>query len=269
MERRSASQTTPINKDRFQIYRRSLPAWLCSDDCWTSTQAAVADNARVKISDSERPVLEMLEMHWHRHRDACASALKTVNVFNLYLRHILDTFNGITDDNIDKFVSDFTEATEQISMLREHLSKDKETGVRWADVLMNRHLVAASSGDVTQFDPSELAHALKVVCQGDQKIDIELILTALHLLCDMQRSDGSWACQQPFFWTDTGMSTSTQSINTAGAIVSTVNALLQNPERHGTNVEECAASLHKVYHALDRFFRWLPHASKPFRSRVL
>src|SRR5258708_34520387 len=41
-------------------------------------------------------------------------------------------------------------------------------------------------------------------------------------------------------------------------------ALLQNPERHGTNVEECSARLHKVYHALDQFFRWLSASLQSF-----
>jgi hypothetical protein len=129
---------------------------------------------------------------------------------------------------------------------------------------MNRHLVSAVSGAITEFDPSELAHALRVACQGNRRIDLDLILTALHVLCDAQRPDGSWANQQPFFWKQSGMSASTLSVDTANAIVAAVTALLQNPERHGTNVEECSARLHKVYHALDQFFRWLSASLQSF-----
>jgi hypothetical protein len=160
---------------------------------------------------------------------------------------------------LEAFLGGFRAATEHIAELRRGISRDVEVGVRWAEALMNRHLAYAASGSTSEFDPSELAHALRgvVVCVSDRNVRFELILTALNAICAAQRPDGSWACQQPFYWTKTGSTVSTLSIEAAGAIVATVNALQQNPERYGASPEQCLAGLQEVFRALDRFFQWL------------
>jgi hypothetical protein len=127
-----------------------------------------------------------------------------------------------------------------------------------AAILMNRHLRFATSGAMTEFDPCELAHALRViVCASDHKTDFQTIITALRAICTAQRADGSWACQQPFYWTKTGLAALTLSIETAGAIVATVNTVQERPERFGASRGELSAMLDPVYHALDKSFHWL------------
>ena len=122
------STPTTISSDDFKRYRSALPDWLCSEDYWHSTEQAVQTDCLAKITDDERPHLEILKMHWHHHRDACASALKTLKVFKLYLDNILDEFGNNANADVDNFIKNFGEATKHISVLRLHLSKDKETG---------------------------------------------------------------------------------------------------------------------------------------------
>jgi len=58
-----------------------------------------------------------------------------------------------------------------------------DTGVWWADILMNRHLGYAESGSATLFDPSELAHALRVVVPRQASAALNAVLAGLRAIC--------------------------------------------------------------------------------------
>jgi hypothetical protein len=274
----------PITSHVFDQYKFILPDWICSDDYWSSTRKEVADISTASQDDRHRPFLAILEAHWHRHRDASASAAETVELFSRYLSVVLADFDEfkrhfaglersktepsdsaeLNRNKVRKFLNSFSNSPDHLSFLREQLSRDVETGVRWAEVLTNRHLALAAGGALSQFDPGELSHALRIVCHHDHKIRFNLVLTALETICRAQRPDGAWISQQPFHWTKTGSLSLTLSVETAEAIVSCVNMLLRNPQRYGVSLEECSARLQPVYSALDRFFQWLSGSMQSF-----
>jgi ATPase family associated with various cellular activities (AAA) len=264
----------------FDAARALLPRWLCSDDYWSHTLRAVTDRSEIGPQHKSRPFLEALESHWRRHQEAAGDALKTTTVFQSYLSAILEAFCTATvavkappglsagpadQGRITEFLSIFSKATRHVSALRERLTRDVDVGAKWAAILMNRHLRFASSGTWTEFDPGELAHALRVVCLSDRKIGFDTVLTALRAICAAQRPDGTWVCQQPFHWDKTGFAAFTLSMETAGAVVATVNSVLHNPERYGVSLEDCSAKLHTIYLTLDRFFLWLSASLQSIR----
>ncbi len=269
--------------------REDLPEWVCSADYWDATRkallgramrpgdGAVARSAGIEVENHWRN----LENHWHRHQDAVANATRTAEVFGKYLRQILEGFEALrkqadelprTSDGTDNsrqkkvqlFLTMLSENSERLQHLREQLWRDMETGIRWAEVLMNRQLTYASSGMVSQFDASELAHAVRVLSRDETRLRLEIIFTAVRAICGAQRPDGTWTCQQPFYWTAIGYSASTLSIETAWAMVSTINELLRNPERFSASLEEVSATLGPAYQALERFFRWLSASIQSF-----
>jgi hypothetical protein len=220
-----------------------------------------------------------LENHWRRHCDAADHASKTLDLFEMYVKELFrDDFavlarkvkteaNSATPDRkIELLVETLSRASERLSRLHEHLWRYIETGVRSADILMHRHLTYAASGAMVQFDANELAHAVRVVCRDGNKLRFKTILTALRVVCESQRPDGTWSCQQPFYWTETGQAASTLSVETALAVASTVNVLLRNPERFGASLEEVSAGLQPVYEGLDRFFHWLSGSVQSFQE---
>jgi len=262
---------------------------VCSADYWDATRkallgramrpgdGAVARSAGIEVENHWRN----LENHWHRHQDAVANATRTAEVFGKYLRQILEGFEALrkqadelprTSDGTDNsrqkkvqlFLTMLSENSERLQHLREQLWRDMETGIRWAEVLMNRQLTYASSGMVSQFDASELAHAVRVLSRDETRLRLEIIFTAVRAICGAQRPDGTWTCQQPFYWTAIGYSASTLSIETAWAMVSTINELLRNPERFSASLEEVSATLGPAYQALERFFRWLSASIQSF-----
>ena len=258
-----------LDRDRYH-----LPDWICSEAYWSSTKLAVCETTNVEPDQRSRSLLEALESHWRRHRDAAREALHTTRLFRSYLDKIVHAYadankaldghssgsNGadLSMARARAFIHVFRKATTYVWTLREHLQKDVEIGAKWAAILMNRHLRFAASGAMTEFDSCELAHALRViVCASDHKTDFHTIMTALRAICTAQRADGSWACQQPFYWTKTGLAALTLSIETAGAIVATVNTVQERPERFGASREELSAMLEPVYRALDQSFHWL------------
>jgi hypothetical protein len=265
----------PITALDFDQNQRQLPDWICSEAYWNWTKLAVCETTNVEPDQRSRSLLEALESHWRRHRDAAREALHTTRLFKSYLDKIVRAYadaNKVIDDRpsgsdgadasmakrASAFILVFRKATTYVSTLREHLQKDVEIGAKWAAILMNRHLRFAASGAMTEFDSCELAHALRViVCASDHKTDFHTIMTALRAICTAQRADGSWACQQPFYWTKTGLAALTLSIETAGAIVATVNTVQESPERFGASREELSAMLEPVYRALDKSFHWL------------
>lgn len=250
------------------LYRNSLPDWLCSQAYWKHTEAALSGSAVIGADHRSRHLLESLEAHWRRHRDAAQDALDTATLFSTYLQNITSSFadagNIASNDNVpipervDKFVEIFSKATRHVNTLRKNLQSDIEIGAKWAAVLMNRHLRYAISGASTEFDAGELAHALRiVVCASDRKVHLGTILAILNAICAAQRPDGSWGYGQPFHWTSGGSGSSTLSVETASAILATVNAIQQSPEQYGISIENCPKTLDPTYGALDRFFAWL------------
>jgi hypothetical protein len=254
-----------------------LPSWICSGDYWTATKQTLSDyrsraasaaqskRTEDKPSAESEAILDTLEMHWARHRDAAGHALKTVLAFKTYLKRTLDDFKGMADgmaespnlESVDRFLIISAEATRYLAALRKQLSNDLDAGVRWAEVVMNRHLAYAASGAVAQFDPNELAHAVRVMCRDSGRVRFSLILKALQTVSSSQRTDGTWSCQQPFYWKETGFALWAMSMETASAVVSTVHMLLTNPERYGAGLAEVAEGVKPIHDALDRFFRWL------------
>ena len=252
-----------------------LPDWLCSDEYWEQTRTAVCEAGSVEHEHPSRSLLESLESHWRRHRDAAREALDTTRLLRIYLTRVTDSFaeakTALTDSGAEdkkkfnSFIETFTTTTQHIGTLRDHLSKDIEIGAKWAAVLMNRHLRYAESGATTEFDPSELAHALRlIVCDSDRKADVDAIMKVLSVICAAQRPDGSWACQKPFFWTKTGFAHLTLSVQTAGAVLDVVNMVQHSPERYGATLDECSAQLQPVYRALAKSFRWLTMTLQAF-----
>jgi hypothetical protein len=251
----------PTGRLRASWDPRELPDWTCSRGYRAATVRAV--------KNPEPSNSEGLERHWTRHKSACDNAVSTLEVFHEYLGSILTAYREFPYQPIDgrpeveAFLEDFSRTT-HISRLRQRLSRDKEIGVRWAEILMNRHLAYAANGAMTQFDPNELAHAVQVVCKSERQPSFDAILGALRAVCAAQRVDGTWASQQPFYWTHTGFSTSPLSVETARAVVSTATALLRAPERFGASPEQIAQGLGAVYPALDRFLRWLSGSIQSF-----
>jgi hypothetical protein len=265
-----------------------FPNWICSTSYWEATSAILKGNSRVSDDDSPHALAERenhlrsLGSHWRRHCDASDHASKTLGTFKDYVNELFekdfevlarDVRNAnaagksketVQDEEIELLVKTLSRASQRLSRLHEHLWRYIETGVRWAEILMHRHLTYAASGAMTQFDANELAHAVRVVCRDGNKLRFNTILTALRVVCESQRPDGTWSCQQPFYWTETGQSASTLSVETALAVVSTVNVLLVNPERFGASLEEVSAGLQSVYDGLDRFFHWLSGSIQSF-----
>jgi broad-specificity NMP kinase len=257
----------------------SLPRWLCSADYWASTKMAMAnavpDWGNTEVNDR---VLEKLEKHWLRHCDACEGAQATCAALARYFADTTGYFNkaaaeivelrkqgGDTraeserrrDKEIDIFLDHLSQAATKLSLLHQQLWKALDTGARWAEVLLNRHLAYYASGAVSRFDPCELAHAVRAVSRDGGKIRVGIILEALRIVCASQRVDGTWTAQQPFHWDEDGFSTSTLSVETAAAVVSTVYELLHSPDRFGASLDEISDGLQPVYDSIDRFFRWL------------
>jgi hypothetical protein len=242
----------------------ALPAWICSADYRMATE-------RVLKHGDAGDALELLEAHWKRHREASENARKTIREFKLYLEQVLvgldtlsasDHADGAT--RIDTFLDRCDAATVHLPAIRRQLLNDLEPGARWSETVLNRHLAYAASGAVTQFDPSELAHALKVVCRDGGRMRYAIILKALHTICAAQRPDGTWNCEQPFHWTENGTSMSPMSVEIASAVVAAVNMLVMNPERYGASQVEIATGLGPVNATLDRFFRWLSGSIQTF-----
>jgi len=241
-----------------------LPTWICSDDY----RAATEDALRTGQAGDAR---ELLEAHWNRHREAVQNAHKTIEAFKQYLKMVVSALNHLSASDevdrkqrVDTFLSRCGAATVHLPAIRQQLLSDLEPGVRWSEIVLNRHLAYAASGAITQFDASELAHALKVVCRDGGRLRYAIILKALHTICAAQRSDGTWNCEQPFHWSENGTSMLPMSVEIASAVVSAVNMLVTNPERYGASQVEIATGLRPVNAALDRFFRWLSGSIQSF-----
>jgi SpoVK/Ycf46/Vps4 family AAA+-type ATPase len=257
---------------------RALPKWICSKDYWAATKRALhlydnPDEDLDKRRGLSKAMLNTLEMHWARHEEAAGNALKTVEAFADYLKTILEDFERMAgnltlkpEEAVDTFLNVSETATKNIVALRKQLSNDLDIGVRWAEVVMNRHLAYAASGAMAQFDPSELAHAVRVMSRDSGRVRFALILKALQVVCASQRTDGTWCCQQPFYWTNSGFALWTMSLETASAVVSTVRMLVANPDRYGAGLAEVTAGLEPVYTSLDRFFRWLSGSLQSFQA---
>jgi hypothetical protein len=273
---RALDPTAATDRTGASVDLRALPTWLCSADYRTSTRNLINSQAApdAKNKTYPKPVLETLESHWRRHRDACANATNTLRAFDGYLGQILDTFERLAKPDSGtqppgtskaiRFLREFTSATGTLDRLRHQLSFDVATGARWADVLMNRHLAYASSGATSLLDPGELAHAVRIVCGSGGRVRFDTVLQALHVVSDAQRPDGTWICQQPFYWTATGFSASTISVEIAWAMVSTMNVVLRSPDRFGASLEAVTEGFQPIFAALDRFFEWLSSSIQSF-----
>ena len=245
---------------------QQLPNWICSEDYW------VATNRALDASQASPEILDTLEMHWARHRDAADHALKTVRAFQDYVERILDDFGKMEAEisenpdlaSVDNLLDISGDATRYLVALRKQLSNDLDAGVRWAEVVMNRHLAYAASGATAQFDPNELAHAVRVMCRDTGRVRFSIILKALQVVASSQRTDGTWSCQQPFYWKETGFALWAMSTETASAVVSTLHILLTNPERYGAGLGEISEGVKPIHDALDRFFRWLSGSVQSF-----
>jgi len=240
---------------------RDVPSWVCSRNYWSATKTLLQppmSEASEAYGEAFDRAQATVEMHWHRHLDAATRAKETTEEVLEYREKILNNFCEITrDSSIEDLLRSLSDAGKHIAALHRQLWRAIDTGVRWSEVLMNRHLGYAASGSVTLFDPNELAHALRVVCRSQSKTQFEMVLAALRAVCAAQREDGTWPCQQPFHWTEGGVAFPTLSAETALAIVSSVNEIVRKPAEFGASREEVATGLQPVFEALERFFRWL------------
>jgi hypothetical protein len=147
-EKRSDSpDPEPITAPDFDQNRRQLPDWICSEAYWSLTKLAVCETTNVEPDQRSRALLEALESHWRRHRDAAREALHTTTLFKSYLDkivHAYDDANRALDDRRSgsdgadgsmarskAFIQVFRKATAYVSTLREHLQKDVEIGAKW------------------------------------------------------------------------------------------------------------------------------------------
>jgi hypothetical protein len=244
-----------------------IPQWTCSESLRAATKKAL------RSRDPERDeALQALARHWERHRTAATAALDTAKAFDTYLDAVLRTFDKAVNEWLEdksearhrKFLASFSKASDHFPPLQQRVERGIESGVRWAEIVMNRQLTYASAGATTQFDPSELANAARVVCQWDRHVGFDTVLGALEAVCRAQRPDGSWPCQQPFYWDDTGNASYTLSVEVAHAIVRTVNDVLSRPERFGASLDEVSDGLAPIFESLDRFFRWLSASIQSF-----
>jgi hypothetical protein len=239
---------------------KEIPSWVCSRNFWTATKTVImppADASPPQREAIERTKLN-LEVHWHRHFDASDAAYKMMKEVVKYFRRTFENFQSVNENTTPKdFLSALKIASKHIAALHNQLWKAIEGGVRWAEILMNRHLGYDAGGTVALFDPNEMAHAIRVVCRAGNRVQFNTLLAALGRVCAAQREDGTWPCQQPFHWSDSGHAMPTLSIETATAVVASVNEIVRNPEGFGASREEVSDGLQPVYEALDRFFRWL------------
>jgi hypothetical protein len=237
-----------------------LPPWLCSRNFWKATATAMRPPAGGSdaYADAINRTCVALETHWHRHFDALEMAFGTTREVENYYHEIMKSFKTVRRGMpVKDFIAALTDAGKPIAGLHRELRKGIDAGVKWAEVLMNRHLGYAAAGLVTLFDPNELAHAVRVVCRPGGRVRFQTILAAIRAVCAAQRQDGTWSCQQPFYWTEAGHGLLTLSVETALAVVSSVNEIVRNPEGFGASREEVSSGLQPVYSALDRFFGWL------------
>jgi hypothetical protein len=268
----------PTDEHKICVDDQLLPDWICSTAHWSATKRALQPTTSDGTDrDDAIRELELLARHWHRHRNACDGASRTIKAFLLYLNQILETFrtiqarfpNDVNTSNIDEFIATLRRTANRLSNLRQQWAKDMEIGVRWAEILMHRHIAYAESGAHSYFDPNELAHAVQVVCRSERIVSLEVILKALDIVCAAQRPDGGWNSEQPFHWSGTGSSSSPLSVETASAIVSTVTALMRSPDRFGVSIDEISTRLGGVYRALDCFFRWVSGSMQFFSSPAI
>lgn len=238
-----------------------VPGWVCSRNYWSAT-ATLLPRHGAAVSEAYQEAIDRtratLEMHWHRHLDAAVRAKETTKAVLQYRESIITDFGKVKcDSSIDQLIDALDDAGKHIAALHRQLWHAIDTGVRWSEVLMNRHMGYAASGNDTLFDPNELAHAVRVVCRSQSKTQFAIVVTALRQVCAVQREDGTWPCQQPFHWTEGGTAFPTLSAETALAVVLSVNEIVRNPAEFGASREEVATGLQSVYTALERFFRWL------------
>ncbi len=260
LDRISHPSKDPI-PDPWPPDNRAVPAWVCSRNYWSATKTLLQppDDA---VSEAYQEAIDRaqvtLEMHWHRHLDAAMRAKETTEEVLEYRTNILADFCKVgSDSSIGDLIRSLDDAGKHIAALHRQLWQAIDTGVRWSEVLMNRHIGYAASGNVTLFDPNELAHAVRVVCRSQSKTQFAMVVAALREVCAVQREDGTWPCQQPFHWTEGGTAFPTLSAETALAIVLSVNEIVRKPAEFGASREEVATGLQPVYDALERFFRWL------------
>jgi hypothetical protein len=240
----------------------SVPPWVCSRNFWESTRAVMRrlpDDKELSgpYRDAMDRLQEALKTHWHRHVDALHAASHITAEVEKYYKYIIHDFKRVQTNDKNSLIPALEDAGKHITGLHLQLRTGTEAGVKWADVLMNRHLGYSNSGLTTLFDPNELAHAARVVCRHSGRTQFETIIAALRAVCAAQQQDGTWPCRQPFYWTDEGQGLPTPSVETALALAQSVNAIIGNPEGFGASREEVSAGLQPVYEALDRFFRWL------------
>jgi hypothetical protein len=238
----------------------TIPPWVCSRNFWKATATAMQKSSAVSedYADAVGRSRETLKTHWHRHFDALQATCETTKEVEDYFGRIMQDFQTIKSGmSVEVFIEKLTAGGKHIARLHLQLRRGIEAGVKWAEILMNRHLGYANSGLVTLFDPNELAHAVHVVTRVGGRARFETIIASLRAVCAAQREDGTWPCQQPFYWTDAGQGFPTLSVETALAVVWSVNEIVRNPEGFGASREEISTGLRPVYDALDRFFRWM------------
>lgn len=238
---------------------RPIPPWVCSRNFWQATATALRPQAPASEAymDAVGRTRDALRTHWHRHFDAVEAACDETEEVEAYFELIIKDFSNVKAGMaVTEFVEKLEAAGKHIARLHLQLRKGIEAGVKWAEILMNRHLGYANSGLVTLFDPNELAHAVRVVA-AHRRAPFETLLAAVRAVCAAQRQDGTWPSQQPFHWTEGGQGLPTLSVETGLAVVGSVNEIVGNPERFGASREEVATGLRSVYDALDRFFRWV------------
>lgn len=235
-----------------------IPSWACSRNYWSATMAALPTPPK---TEARERMAANLRNHWRRHHEATTAAHETMKGIGEYFTQIIDCYTALCSvkgaDKVKIFQEKLEEAAKRIPRLHRQMWGAIDTGVWWADILMNRHLGYAESGSATLFDPSELAHALRVVCRDRRRPRLNAVLAGLRAICAAQHDDGTWPCRQPIHWTDTGQSVPTISVETALAVVATVSEVVRNPEAFGASAEEVSAGLQPAYAALDRFFAWL------------
>lgn len=234
-----------------------LPTWICSDDIWQDTLEYFQKPENfTSIIEAER----QLEKHWHSHHDAAEIAAETVNKFREYVVKILDSYeHGAKPDDTNQpdLVETLDKAASHLRELHSQLNTSINDGVRWSEFLMSRHLAFATGGALSRFDSGELAHAVRTVSRYGEGGKLETVVAALDAVCDSQRPDGTWACQQPFHWLNSGFAGYVHSVEIAWAVVSTVQSIVRNPDRFGVSIGEAERRLQRTYQAVELFFKWL------------
>jgi len=103
---------------------------------------------------------------------------------------------GPTFDGVQKILLELKNSHEHLA---EHLDKTLRDHASGCLQVVEREIAYISAEDETNFDPSELVHAIMVAVQWDEMRSTLTVQDALRKAVEGKRKDGSWRPGRPFY----------------------------------------------------------------------